>query len=457
METRANYVIVGLFTVLAILAAFAFIYWTAGFGDRGATAPIQFRIPGSAAGLGPGSAVLFNGVKVGDVNRVHLDVNNPSVAIADAVVRRSTPITRSTRADVGLAGLTGQANIELSGGDPGEPNLLDLAEEQGEIAVIMATPSPIANLLQTTQSLLTRADSVIGRLEGFVEDAGEPLINTFQNVERFSDGLARNADGIDTFLENVSGLSQTISEVSGRLDSTLAAAEQLINSVDRNRVAEILENVDNFTQRLSSASDQLDTIVAGVDEAVASINSFSQKANQTIDRVDNIVEGVDPQTVADAVRNFEQASSSIDRASADIARVSETISEREEDIDQFISDARELASRLNQASVRVDGVLTKVDNMLDSGDGNDLVAEARATLQAFREVAETLQSRVGPITDGLARFSGQGLRDIEALVNESRRSISRIESAITQFEQNPQRIITGGEGSIRRYEGRNRR
>ena len=72
METKANYVIVGIFTVVAIVAAFVFVYWTAAIGDRGETAVLRVRIPGSAAGLGRGSAVLFNGVKVGDVEpRLH--------------------------------------------------------------------------------------------------------------------------------------------------------------------------------------------------------------------------------------------------------------------------------------------------------------------------------------------------------------------------------------------------
>ena len=72
METKANYVIVGIFTLVAIVAAFAFVYWTAAIGDRGETALLRVRIPGSASGLGRGSAVLFNGVKVGDVQaRLH--------------------------------------------------------------------------------------------------------------------------------------------------------------------------------------------------------------------------------------------------------------------------------------------------------------------------------------------------------------------------------------------------
>ena len=56
------------------------------------------------------------------------------------------------------------------------------------------------------------------------------------------------------------------------------------------------------------------------------------------------------------------------------------------------------------------------------------MADASETLKAFRQVADTLNARLGTITDGLARFSGQGLRDVEALVRDSRRSINRIEA-----------------------------
>jgi len=152
METKANYVIVGIFTLVATVAAFVFVYWTAAVGDRGETTMLRVRIPGSASGLGRGSAVLFNGVRVGDVRRVYIDVQNPRVAIADTEIDRLTPITQSTQADIGLAGLTGQASIELKGGDPREANLLDEAERDGRVAEITANPSTITNLLATPRT-----------------------------------------------------------------------------------------------------------------------------------------------------------------------------------------------------------------------------------------------------------------------------------------------------------------
>lgn len=457
METRANYVIVGIFTLVTVLAAFGFVYWTAGFGDRGEVATLRFRIHGSASGLVRGSVVLFNGVKVGDITRVYIDVSNPSVAIADAQVDRLTPVTRSTQADVGLAGLTGQANIEMRGGNPAEPNLLDLAEAEDTIAELTANPSAVANLLESAQSLFVRADAVLAELEGFATDARGPLTETIRNVERFSGALGDNADQIDEFLASVGSLSQSLTAVSGRLDSTLAAAEELIGAVDREQVRTTVANVEQFTTRLNEASTDLDAIMRGVEESVAQIAQFSESANRTLARVDAVVDSVDPASVRTALTNFEQASTTVNAAVNDIGKVAQKVVNRAEDIDAIVTDARQLAARLSQASERIDGILVKVDGLLGSGEAGGLMTEASDTLKAFREVADTLNARMGTITDGLARFSGQGLREVEALVRDSRRSINRIERAITDLERNPQRIITGGAGAVREFDGRSRR
>jgi len=456
METRANYVIVGIFTVVAILAAFAFVYWTAAIGERGETALLRVRIPGSASGLGRGSAVLFNGVKVGDVRRVFIDVQNPTVAIADTEIDRLTPITKSTQADIGLAGLTGQANIELKGGDPREVNLLDEAEANGKVAEITANPSAVTNLLQTAQDIFRRADHVLNQIEGFTNDVRGPLTTTVNNVEKFSEALGRNAEGVDRFLESVSKLSEELAGVSGKLDGTLKAAEDLLRSVDKDKVAQIVTNVQKFTQDLSNNTRELDKIIANVDKTVSSINSFAQQGSGTLAKVDGILDSVKPESVRTTLNNIEDASRNAKSAAADVAKVTEKFGNRANDIDRMISDATELAHRLNAASVRVDGILLKIDKLLGSGQTEGVMAEASSTLKAFKQVADTLNQHLGAILSGLQQFSGPGLRDVESFVRDGRRSINRIEEAITDFERNPQRIITGGEGTVRQYDGRTR-
>src|SRR5690606_7046724 len=246
-------------------------------------------------------------------------------------------------------------------------------------------------------------DSAVAQLEGLVTEARAPLSETFENVSKFTKALGDNAENIDSFLASVGELSQSVSQVSDRLDSTLAAAESLINAVDREKVSSVIDDVSTFTAQLSAAGERLDSITTGVDNAVASIGRFSTDANATLGKIDDAVSSFNPELVGVVVQNFADASGKVDRACEQIARISETIGDREEDINQFISDAKEMAGRLNQASTRVDGVLAKLDGLLGSDDTGDLMADARATLSSFRQVADTLNARIGTITGGLAR------------------------------------------------------
>ncbi|MER8920291.1 MlaD family protein [Mesorhizobium sp. M0802] len=457
METRANYVIVGIFTLAAILAAFGFVYWTAQIGDRGETAELRVRIQGSASGLGPGSLVLFNGVKVGVVKRVYFDRNDPNAAIATTEIDQTTPLTKSTQADIGIASLAGQVNIELKGADPKEPNLLDEAAKEGRTAEIIANPSAVTNLLQTAQNIFTRADKVLSDLEGFTRDVRGPLTQTVKNAQTFSDALARNADGIDKFLTAVSALSDELKGVSGKLDGTLKAAEGLLNAVDKDKIKSIVANVDAVTANLKETSGQLDGVIKNVDTAVGSVNDFATRTQGTLAKVDNVLDGIDPAQVRVALANIQKASENANKAAADIAKVTDKFADRADDIDETIKDAKQLASRLNDASVRVDGILKRVDTLLGSGQADGVMADARDTLKSFKQVADTLNARLGTITDNIARFSGQGLSNVEALVQDSRRSISRIEEAVTDLSRNPQRILSGGDGEVRQFDGRARR
>jgi phospholipid/cholesterol/gamma-HCH transport system substrate-binding protein len=230
-----------------------------------------------------------------------------------------------------------------------------------------------------------------------------------------------------------------------------------LTAVDRDKVKEIVANIDGTTKNLKATSDRFDAVLGKVDTAVGSINAFAQKTQGTLAKVDGVLDSIDPNDVKQALANINKASDNANQAAADIAEVTHKFANRADDIDQTISDAKQLAERLNNASVRVDGILVKVDNLLGSGEANGVMADARETLKSFKQVADTLNARLGTITDNLARFSGEGLRNVNALVQDSRRSINRIEQAVTDLQRNPQRILSGGDGEVRQYDGRARR
>jgi phospholipid/cholesterol/gamma-HCH transport system substrate-binding protein len=538
-----------------LLASFGFVYWIARGTNGSETATLEIRIPGSVTGLTVGSLVLFNGIKYGDVRKLAIDPANPSTVVVTAEVDKSAPITPQTKATLGFQGLTGQAYIELQGGDPKGENILEAALAAGGTAKIDAGPGAVNNLIDKAQQISVRAENILTKLDEFISLNQAPLTQTVTNAKKFSDSLAKNSENIDKFLLTVGELSKTLGAVSGKLDSTLTAAEDLLKSVDRAKVDKVLANAEKVSDDLAKSSGRIESLVSGVEGSVKSFGSFTESASKTIsgvekliasadaakvksaidnleaasktartalddiskisakvggrsedidriignaakisedfakssdkidtlvaslqdsmkniggftgtakttlENIDKLVAAVGPDKVRSTLDNIESASKTAKTALDGIAKVSDKVGARGDDIDQIISNVKDLSGRLNQTGVRLDGVLAKVDGFLGDGgvNGKGLGEEARATLVAFRKVADTLNSRLGEITDGLARFSGRGLKDVESAVQESRRSIARIESAISGLERNPSRLIFGGTDSVPRTDGRNRR
>jgi phospholipid/cholesterol/gamma-HCH transport system substrate-binding protein len=456
METKANYALVGFFTVLVMAAAFVFVYWMSQYGRGGDMAQLAIRIPGSANGLSIGSPVRFNGIPVGSVRSLAIDKDDPRFSVAMTEVATTAPVKKSTSAVLEVQGLTGAAYIELSGGSSGDPNILRDAFDNETAAVLQAEQSSVTNILSTADKILKRADAAITDVQGFVADARGPLTKTIQNAERFSDSLAANGENIDEFLKSVGGLSETFRNLSGRLDSTLASVDSLIKAVDPKKVEDFVGNVDKVSKDIADASGNVKETVEGFRKTAETFDTFGKNATATLNKVDSLIAAVDAQKVSGAIDNISVATQDARKAIASVTGVADKIGNRQEDIDQIITDVQQMSSKLNAASTRVDGVLAKLDGFLGEGDSESLFAEAKATLQSIKQAADTLNGRIGPIADGLQRFSGSGLRDVEALVLDTRRTIQNLDSAISGFERNPQRLLFGGE-TVKQYDGRTRR
>jgi len=198
METRAPYALIGLLVVLAIASVFGFVYWmhnTGGLGDR---TLYRVRFENSVAGVLTGSAVMFNGIKVGEVADLKISPDNPNQVMVTISVAPSTPIRADTQAALDFGGLTGVAVISLTGGKPGAP---PLTSTDGQPPLLAADPLAWQSMTQAARAALQRVD-------GILADNADALHGTLDNLKTFSDALSRNSnkiDGIIAGLEKMTG------------------------------------------------------------------------------------------------------------------------------------------------------------------------------------------------------------------------------------------------------------
>lgn len=185
METRAPFIIVGAFVLAAIGAAFGFVFWlhTSTGTDARTVHLVQFD--GSVSGLLVGAAVLFNGIRVGEVTKLGLVENSPRRIHATIAVASRTPIHSDTTAGLDFQGLTGVPVIALEGGKEVGPSSVT--------QTLVADPSAGKSMTQAARNALERVDSVLA-------ENAEPLKSTIANLKIFTEGLAKNTGGLDTIV-----------------------------------------------------------------------------------------------------------------------------------------------------------------------------------------------------------------------------------------------------------------
>lgn len=202
MEVRARYTLIGAFTLAVIAAGFVFVYWLNTGGSLGPRAAYRIRYDGPVAGLMKGSAVLFNGIRVGEVTDLRLDPAAPRDVVVDIAIERQTPLRADTRAGIDFQGLAGAPVVALAGGTPQLPLLSEAnAAATGEPPQLIAEKNAGQGVTQAARDVLRQIDTVI-------TDNATPLRNTIANVEKFSEALARNTgkvDGIVAGIERFTG------------------------------------------------------------------------------------------------------------------------------------------------------------------------------------------------------------------------------------------------------------
>jgi phospholipid/cholesterol/gamma-HCH transport system substrate-binding protein len=185
METRAPFVVVGAFVLAAIVAVFGFVYWLHNTGGLGPRATYHVQFDGSVPGLLVGAAVLFNGIRVGEVTDLGLAPENPRRVNATISVASTTPVRADSKVGLEFQGLTGVPVIALEGGT-------QLANS-GPVPTLIAEPGAGQGMTQAARDALRKVDSVLS-------ENSEPLKKTIANLETFTDGLARNTGKLDSII-----------------------------------------------------------------------------------------------------------------------------------------------------------------------------------------------------------------------------------------------------------------
>lgn len=438
MENRANYALVGLFTLAVIAGAFGFVYWFKRAGENGDRSAYRIVFIGSVSGLSKGSVVRFNGLRVGEVTTIEIMPADPGKVMATIEVDRQTPIRNDTRARLEYQGLTGVASVQLTGGAGNAPALTS-ADPSGR-PLLFADRSDYQDILETLQRLSGKIDSVLSRADNLMAQSEGSVVATVRNVEAFSQALADNSSGVASFLANVGEMSQKVGSLSLRIERFVDQAEGLVRAVDANEVNRAVRNIATFADALGEGRQNVTALLNDTAQLAKSLNASAGKLDTALDEISRLARALDSQKIAGTLEGVQKFSDALGRNA--------------EGVDQTIREIGRITDKVSQAANRLDNVMAGAEKFLGSGqDGqmSGLMNEIAETAKSIRVLAANLDKRTTEITAGINRFTGPGLRDIEALAAESRKAASDLSRAVRSLERNPSQLLFGGQSNIPEY------
>ncbi|MGZ5947622.1 MAG: MlaD family protein, partial [Caulobacteraceae bacterium] len=169
MERNANYALVGFASLVLFVGLAAFVLWLAQVRFARDFDLYDIVWDGPVRGISQGGEVHFNGIKVGDVQRISLDHENPSLVVARIKVTSDVPIKTDSYATLEAQGITGVNYVQITAGTRTRP-LLKQATPHGQIPVIRSQKSALADLLEGGGTVLQRSVEALDRVNRLLSD-----------------------------------------------------------------------------------------------------------------------------------------------------------------------------------------------------------------------------------------------------------------------------------------------
>lgn len=244
METKVNYIVVGLFALLLSAALIAGILWLSASKQYNRPSDIYLAyINESVSGLNLNAPVKYRGVVVGQVRSITLEKSNPEQVRLEFAIEQGVPIKLDTVATLKSQGLTGLAHIDLSGGSAISPLLEPSA----------APPYPI---IKTGASLLGRLDtglsSVVSNLNTTTENVNEILDE--ENRKSLKQALSGIATITSTLAAHKTGLDKSMTSTTQTLENAAQISAQLPQLLEKiARATEAIEKMAKETSRASAS------------------------------------------------------------------------------------------------------------------------------------------------------------------------------------------------------------
>ena len=277
MENRSHALAAGLFVVALGIALGVVGLW---FGKKEDSRLVAYVISTSAdvSGLKSEAPVRYRGVDVGRVQSIQLDPVRRGFIEIRIGISETTPVTKTTWAQLGYLGVTGITFVSLQDKATGGELIATSSEKPGVIPMRPSLMDSGETLLGSVGELVERANSLLDE-----ENRGSAK-RLLANAERATDRVARVAERLEPATRELPAMVSDAKGMIGDARAMLVAVKGAAVKAD-----EMTGAINTVALKLDSRLDTLTRIAVTADEVGATARVVQ---DETLPRLNALTDGV---------------------------------------------------------------------------------------------------------------------------------------------------------------------
>ena len=259
METRANYVAVGAFVVILLLAAAGVMMWILGGKFNTDRAFFHMSFAGSVSGLTRDSGVRLNGVPVGKVTDIVIDREHPNQVTVVVALDPTIEIRQDAVASLATQGLTGGSYVEITGGTPASPPFVNEFEPMGPL--ILSRTGGLQSVFDRAPEVMAKLLTIEDQLHDMLSGQNRAALDeTLENLRKLTGTLASHDDEIAQILANTADATKNIDQLAVSANKVMGKA------------GSVVDHVDKTVGRVNTAIGHVDKLVGNTDKFIGNVN-----------------------------------------------------------------------------------------------------------------------------------------------------------------------------------------
>jgi phospholipid/cholesterol/gamma-HCH transport system substrate-binding protein len=300
MDTRREQVFVGLFVIAAVVILIFTVFSLAGvFATSTKTFHAKFH---NAAGLEPGATVRFEGgPKVGRVEKLTIDLNDPSQMDMEFTVKNEIPVKTDSRVAILSFSPLGDNHLDVRAGSPNAAKAPDGALLPSDPYIgFNDLTAEINQLTPQARQLLDNLNDRVAQLKVTVDRVNDLLNdknrqNISATISDLHGMIAENRPQIKTTIANVNAATQKLTPLLDQMQKTVEQADGTLKKVDgivsdnkediRAAIIKLRESVENVSQLTAHLQVILDENDYNIDELLNNLREVSENLKEFTDTI----------------------------------------------------------------------------------------------------------------------------------------------------------------------------